>query len=175
MDETLSSFSDSSFADCPASGRSTGGYCHFLFGSYLASRSFKMNCVTRSVTEAEFYTMSACAADSIYFRNLFNETLRPVLLHCEKIDNVAGKLSMLSNKVDCVPIVHSDKKEFAEILLSKSIHPFQWMHEEDTVIYGDNSAALEQSRKGPNKRSKHIRYHNSAIFGNRCIYLNEFV
>jgi hypothetical protein len=170
MDETLSSFSDSSFADCPASGRSTGGYCHFLFGSYLASRSFKMNCVTRSVTEAEFYTMSACAADSIYFRNLFNETLRPVLLHCEKIDSVAGKSSMLSNKVDCVPIVHSDKKEFAEILLSKSIHPFQWMHEEDTVIYGDNSAALEQSRKGPNKRSKHIRYHNSYIWEQMHIF-----
>ena len=32
MDDILCCFSDSSFADCPATGRSTGGYVHYLCG-----------------------------------------------------------------------------------------------------------------------------------------------
>ena len=79
MDDILCCFSDSSFADCPATGRSTGGYVHYLCGDYLASRSFKINCVTRSVTEAEFYTLSAAAADSIYYRNLWNYNILTLL------------------------------------------------------------------------------------------------
>ena len=160
MTDTLASFSDSSFADCPATGRSTGGYVHFLFGSYLSSRSFKMNCVTRSVTEAEFYTMSACAADSIYYTNFFNFTLLPLLKHHE----LHTKNNKVHSEVRHVNMIHTSKQEFKGELLSKDIHPFQWMNEEDTVIYGDNSSAIQQANYGSNKRSKHIRIHNSYIW-----------
>ena len=141
MEDTLASFSDSSFADCPATGRSTGGYVHFLFGSYSSSRSFKMNCVTRSVTEAEFYTMSACAADSIYYTNFFNFTLLPLLKHHE----LHTKSNKVHSEVRHVNIIHTSKQEFKGELLSKDIHPFQWMNEEDTIIYGDNSSAIHNS------------------------------
>ena len=160
MKDTLASFSDSSFADCPATGRSTGGYVHFLFGSYLSSRSFKMNCVTRSVTEAEFYTMSACAADSIFYKNFFNFTLLPVLNHHE----LHTKSDKGHSELKHVNMIHSTKQEFKGELLSKDIHPFQWMNEEDTIIYGDNSSAIQQANYGSNKRSKHIRIHNSYIW-----------
>ena len=182
MDEILTTHSDSSYADCPATGRSTGGYIHYLFGNYLSGRSFKLNCVTRSVTEAEFYTMSAAAADSIYFRNLYNETVRPVM------NNVLVKTLEIKKKggsgetkegsyekykeIKQVTLTHSGLKLGHDILLSKECNPYMWMNDTDLTIYGDNSSAILQSKNGTNKRSKHIRIHNSYIWEQMHIFGN---
>jgi hypothetical protein len=167
MKDILCCFSDSSYADCVATARSTGGYVHFLFGNYLSSRSFKINCVTRSVTEAEFYTLSAAAADSIYFRDFYNETLRPFLAAVFGRNNNASTESMVANDLTSVSIAHSgfaEHQKVGETLLSKAVHPWTWMEKSDTVIYGDNKSSLSQANYGSNKRSKHIRIHNSYIW-----------
>ena len=163
MPGVLNTFVDSSFADCPATGRSSGGYVHFLFGSYLSSRSFKLNCVTRSVTEAEFYTMSAAAADSIYFRNFFNDTLRPICVNSNKFSGGEGTKRKF-DEIKVVPVVRTNKENFHDVLLSKEVHPFRYMKEEDTFIHCDNASAINQAQKGANKRSKHIRIHQSYIW-----------
>ena len=172
MKDTLCCFSDASYADCTATARSTGGYVHFLFGSYLSSRSFKINCVTRSVTAAEFYTLSAAAADSIYFRDFYNDTLRPLLMFAKQSELVkeatkGNDTVVYVPPVERVPITHSGFKQDGtkpEILLSAGVHPWSWMDKEDTVIYGDNKSSLNQANNGSNKRSKHIKIHNSYVW-----------
>ena len=164
MAEILVTHSDSSFADCPATGRSTGGYIHYLFGNYLSSRSFKINCVTRSVTEAEFYTMSAAAADAIYFRDLYNETILPIMR------NELGNEKY--SEIKTVNLGHNGLKAGHEILLSGSINPYTWMNPTDGVVLGDNSSAILQAQKGANKRSKHIKIHNSYIWEQIHIFGN---
>ena len=168
--EVLTTHSDASYADCPATGRSSGGYIHYFMGNYLASRSFKINCVTRSVTEAEFYTMSAAAADSIYFRNLYNETLLPVIRNIMSSKGGIDK-KLLIEQEKCT-IVHSGLKKGHEMLLSKHIHPYLWMDEADVTIYGDNSSAIQQANKGPCKRSKHIRIHKSYLWEQIHVFNN---
>lgn len=164
MADILVTHSDSSFADCPATGRSTGGYVHYLFGNYLSSRSFKINCVTRSVTEAEFYTMSAAAADAIYFRDLYNETIMPIMR------NELGNEKY--SEIKTVNLGHNGLKAGHEILLSGSINPYTWMEPTDGVVLGDNSSAILQAKKGANKRSKHIKIHNSYIWEQIHIFGN---
>ena len=173
MDEILVTHTDSSYADCPATGRSSGGYIHYLFGNYLSSRSFKINCVTRSVTAAEFYVMSAAAADSIYFRNLYNETVRPVMNNVlVKSDIVGEQVKGEWKEVKTVSLTHSGLELGNEILLSKECNPYMWMNEVDTVVYCDNSSAILQAKTGSNKRSKHIRIHNSYIWEQMHIFGN---
>jgi hypothetical protein len=168
--DVLTTFSDSSFADCPATRRSTGGYIHFLFGNYLASRSFKINCVCRSVTEAEFYTMSAAAADAIYYRNLYNNTLRPVLVHL--LDKEDNDTSEFKDEIKQVVLLHRGLPDGNEQLLSPAIHPAQWLNSSDTVIYGDNKSAIGQIKNGMKKNCKHIQIHLSYIWEQMYIFRN---
>ena len=46
------------------------------------------------------------------------------------------------------------------------------MDKEDTVIYGDNKSSLNQANNGSNKRSKHIKIHNSYIWEQIHIFGN---
>ena len=60
MDPTYFLFADSSFADCPDTGRSTGGFHVFFQGGIIDSASFRPEPVTQSSAEAEY--CNACVA-----------------------------------------------------------------------------------------------------------------
>jgi len=122
------------------------------------------------VTEAEFYTMSAAAADAIYYRNLYNNTLRPFLVHfLDKEDNDASEFK---DEIKQVVLLHRGLPDGNEQLLSPAIHPAQWLNSSDTVIYGDNKSAIGQIKNGMKKNCKHIQIHLSYIWEQMYIFRN---
>ena len=50
--------------------RSTSGYCCFVFGGCVYSKSTQQKCVTLSSTEAEVVALSRCVRDVLWIRNL---------------------------------------------------------------------------------------------------------
>ena len=68
------------------------------------------------------------------------------------------------DEIKVVPVVRTNKENFHDVLLSKEVHPLRYMKEEDTFIHCDNASAINQAQKGANKRSKHIRIHQSYIW-----------
>ncbi|XP_043714637.1 uncharacterized protein LOC122662996 [Telopea speciosissima] len=58
----LLSFSDADFADCHLDRKSISGTCHFLASCLVSWFSKKQNCVSLSITEAEYIAVGRCCA-----------------------------------------------------------------------------------------------------------------
>jgi hypothetical protein len=66
-------FTDSSFQDCPDSGRSTGAYLIFMQGGVVDVASFMPSLVAHSTCEAEYCTCSLGAMAAFYIRKIYNK------------------------------------------------------------------------------------------------------
>jgi hypothetical protein len=66
-------FSDSSFQDCPDSGRSTGGYLIFIQGAVIDVWSSMPQLVAFSTCEAEYSTASLAAMAAFHVKKVYNE------------------------------------------------------------------------------------------------------
>ena len=64
----LTPYSDSDFARCRLSRRSTSGTCHLLGENLVSWSSRKQNSVALSSTEAEYITVGSCYAQSLWIK-----------------------------------------------------------------------------------------------------------
>jgi hypothetical protein len=80
-------YCDSDWAGCPTTRRSTKGYVIKFMGGPLVAVSRRQRNVTKSSCEAEYCTLSDCAADIIWIKNLaeiFKCTFpSPAILRCD--------------------------------------------------------------------------------------------
>nr|XP_017221298.1 PREDICTED: uncharacterized mitochondrial protein AtMg00810-like [Daucus carota subsp. sativus] len=94
----LTAFSDSDWASCPFTRRSTTGFCLLLGHSLISWKSKKQNAVARSSAEAEYRAMAHTACELTWMTALLKDmglTLPPAVLKC---DNVAA-ISIAANPV----------------------------------------------------------------------------
>jgi len=83
--------SDSNYATDPETRQSVTGYTVFLEGAPTATKSRMQDCVTLSVTEAEYVAAAACAQEMIFQYNVLTSIGFDVQLPMElEIDNKGG-------------------------------------------------------------------------------------
>lgn len=81
----LTAFSDSDWASCPHSRRSTTGFCLLLRNSPISWKSKKQTVVARSTAEAEYRAMAQTACKITWMTSLLKDmglTLPPKILKC---------------------------------------------------------------------------------------------
>jgi hypothetical protein len=71
--EQFYAYTDSDFAGCPDTSRSTSGYLTMWMGAAINWGSFLQACVTLSVAEAELVALTKGSQDVIWHRHLFEE------------------------------------------------------------------------------------------------------
>ncbi|CAN1266422.1 Retrovirus-related Pol polyprotein from transposon TNT 1-94 [Linum perenne] len=83
----LSGYSDSDWASCPDSRRSTTGYCLFLGSSLLSWKTKKQGTVSRSSSEAEYRALAQLCCEVQWLVGLLHELgveqSSPVKLYCD--------------------------------------------------------------------------------------------
>ncbi|GAB2265574.1 hypothetical protein Dimus_037838 [Dionaea muscipula] len=88
----LVAYSDSDWAGCPDTRRSTTGWCMYLGNSLISWKCKKQDCVSKSSTEAEYRAMSSACSEIIWLRRLLAElgiTLtQPTPLHADNTSAV---------------------------------------------------------------------------------------
>ncbi|XP_050231789.2 uncharacterized mitochondrial protein AtMg00810-like [Mercurialis annua] len=101
----LSAFSDSDWAGCPSTRRSTTGYCTFLGSNPISWCAKKQQTVSRSSTEAEYRAMAHTAAEvtwlTFILKDLGVSLSQTPVLYC---DNLSA-LHMTIN-----PVFHARSK-----------------------------------------------------------------
>lgn len=107
-DFTLTAYSDSDWAGCGSTRRSTGGYNTFMGKNLISWSSRKQPTVSKSSTEAEYRTLSETASEVTWLCSIFRELGLPLLttplLLC---DNLSAVL------LSANPSFHSRTKHFA--------------------------------------------------------------
>ncbi|GJW58199.1 ribonuclease H-like domain-containing protein [Tanacetum coccineum] len=78
---SLIAYSDADWVGCPATRRSTSGYCVFLGNNLLSWSSKHQHTLSRSNAEAEYRSVANAVAETAWLRNLLLE------LHTPFIDN----------------------------------------------------------------------------------------
>lgn len=93
----LEAYSDSDYAGCPYTRRSTTGYCHFIAGGCVSWRARKQPTVATSSTEAEYRAAYEATQDVIWLRKLLSDFGYPqdktTVLHCDN----QGSIALASN------------------------------------------------------------------------------
>ncbi|GJR62161.1 ribonuclease H-like domain-containing protein [Tanacetum coccineum] len=69
----LVSYSDTDWASCPTTRRSTSGYCVFLGNNLLSRSSKRQPTLSRSSAEAEYRGVANAVAETCWLRNLLRE------------------------------------------------------------------------------------------------------
>lgn len=72
-DCTLRAYSDSDWAGCVPTRRSTGGFCTFLGQNLISWSSKKQPTVSRSTTEAEYRSLSETASELSWIGSVLRE------------------------------------------------------------------------------------------------------
>ncbi|XP_043714507.1 uncharacterized mitochondrial protein AtMg00810-like [Telopea speciosissima] len=102
---TLYGFSDSDWAGCPLTRRSTTGFCTFLGANCISWSAKKQSTVSRSSTEAEYRAMASTIAELTWLTFLLWDLgipqYSPITLFC---DNISA-LHMMVN-----PVFHARSK-----------------------------------------------------------------
>lgn len=104
-DLELSTYSDSDWAGCPNTRRSTTGFCTFLGRNCLSWMSKKQPTISSSSTEAEYRAMPVTACELTWLTYLFKDlkiTLSEAPMLC------CGNISALNLTVN--PVQHSQSK-----------------------------------------------------------------
>lgn len=95
----LQAYSDSDWANCPITRRSTSGFCILLGDSPISWKAKKQNIVARSTAEAEYRAMALAVCEVSWLQALLKDmgltNISPTVLHC---DNIAA-LSIAANPV----------------------------------------------------------------------------
>ncbi|XP_074324109.1 secreted RxLR effector protein 161-like [Apium graveolens] len=101
----IQAYYDSDWASCPATRRSTSGFCILLGNSPISWKSKKQSVVARSIAEAEYRAMALTACEITWLAALLKDMglkdLPPVMLKC---DNMAA-ISIAAN-----PVLHERTK-----------------------------------------------------------------
>ncbi|XP_026437144.1 uncharacterized protein LOC113335251 [Papaver somniferum] len=82
-------YSESDWADCPDTRRSTSGYCIFLGSSLISWASKKQPTVAKSSIEAEYKAISLLSSKVMWLSQLLNELgiapIKPFYLYCDNL------------------------------------------------------------------------------------------
>lgn len=119
----LSTYSDSDYARCPYTRRSTSGYCTIVAGGCVSWRARKQPTVGTSSTEAEYRASYEGSQETVWIRQLLSNfgypQLEPTTLFCDN----QGSIALQKN-----PLYQSRTKHF-----EKNYH---WIREkiEDQTI-----------------------------------------
>ncbi|GJT47453.1 ribonuclease H-like domain-containing protein [Tanacetum coccineum] len=88
----LIAYSDADWAGCPATRRSTSGYCIFLGDNLLTWSSKRQDMLSRSNAEAEYRGVTNAVAETSWIRNLLRELHTPLftatLVYCDNVSVV---------------------------------------------------------------------------------------
>ncbi|GJZ69144.1 ribonuclease H-like domain-containing protein [Tanacetum coccineum] len=88
----LIAYSDADWAGCPATRRSTFGYCVFLGDNLLTWSSKRQDTLSRSSAEAEYRGVANAVAETSWIRNLLRELHTPLftatLVYCDNVSAV---------------------------------------------------------------------------------------
>ena len=104
IDDVIFGMHDSSWQDCPDTGRSTGCYLNFVAGGVVDFNSFVPDPVAMSSTEAEMNATAVGAMSMSYVRMLWNE------LHIAEVDLLWKSLiRMFCDNNGAVLSANSDK------------------------------------------------------------------
>lgn len=102
---TIHAYSDSDWANCPVTRRSTSGFCLLLGNSLVSWKTKKQNVVARSTAEAEYRSMALTACEITWLSALLKDmglkSLPLAKLHCDNMD----ALSIAAN-----PMMHERTK-----------------------------------------------------------------
>ncbi|GJR31761.1 ribonuclease H-like domain-containing protein [Tanacetum coccineum] len=88
----LIAYSDADWAGCPATRRSTSGYCVFLGDNLLTWSSKRQDTLSRSSAEAEYRGVANVVAETSWICNLLRELHTPLftatLVYCDNVSVV---------------------------------------------------------------------------------------
>nr|GFA39850.1 ribonuclease H-like domain-containing protein [Tanacetum cinerariifolium] len=89
---SLVAYSDADWAGCPATRRSTFGYCVFLGNNLLSLSSKRQPTLSRSSAEAEYQSITNAVVETACLRNLLRELHIPLLtatlMYCDNVSAV---------------------------------------------------------------------------------------
>jgi hypothetical protein len=93
----LEGYSDSDYAKDSVQRRSVSGFCSFLEGCVLNTKSCMQPIVSLSVTEAELVTATECAQDLIYKKNILESIGLKVQLPIKLYIDNSGCIDLIYN------------------------------------------------------------------------------
>lgn len=120
----LSTYTDSDYAGCPYTRRSTSGYCTIVAGGCVSWRARKQATVATSSTEAEYRAAYEGAQETVWIRQLLSDfgyhQQEPTNLFCDN----QGSIALQKN-----PLYQSRTKHF-----EKNYHWIREKVEDKTII-----------------------------------------
>ncbi|MCO5599177.1 hypothetical protein L7F22_053277 [Adiantum nelumboides] len=120
-DTSIVGYTDSNYAGCVDTRRSTSGYAFLFAGAAVSWRCCIQNCMSSSTTEAEYVAVCSSSKEAVWLFRLVGVlgTLQTLVLHCDSQSAIA----LAKN-----PVFHSKSKQIMvryhviwDILASKRI------------------------------------------------------